>query len=89
MTTDIDETLLKPPVRPLGQRLFDFGLWGGIIVLLILSFGPAELNKFPLLFSNSDNMRQFGAGFLQPDFSDWKMLVGKMWLTIQIGRAHV
>ena len=84
MTPDIDATLLKPPVRPLGQRLFDFGLWGGIIVLLILSFGPAELNKFPLLFSNSDNMRQFGAGFLQPDFSDWKMLVGKMWLTIQM-----
>lgn len=73
-----------PPSAPLGQKVFDYALWGGIIVLLILSFGPAELNKFPLLFSNSDNMRQFGAGFLNPDFSNWPDLVAKMWLTIQM-----
>lgn len=84
MTSTTDPALLAPPIRPLGQRLFDFALWGGIIVLLIVGFGPAEMNKFPLLFSNSENMRQFGAGFLHPDFSDWKDLVGKMWLTIQM-----
>ncbi len=84
MTSTTDSALLAPPVRPLGQRLFDFALWGGIIVLLIVGFGPAEMNKFPLLFSNSENMRQFGAGFLHPDFSNWKDLVGKMWLTIQM-----
>jgi phosphonate transport system permease protein len=76
--------LLKPPSPPLGQRAFDIILWGGIVVLLIISFGPAELNKFPLLFSNSENMRQFGAGFLNPDFSGWRDLVEKMWLTIQM-----
>lgn len=76
--------LLKPPSRPLGQQLFDLILWGGIIVLLVISFGPAEMSKLPLLFANSDNMRQFGREFLRPDFSDWPFLVGKMWLTIQI-----
>jgi phosphonate transport system permease protein len=29
-------------------------------------------------------MRQFGSGFLHPDFSDWRDLIGKMWLTIQM-----
>lgn len=84
MTAPAASAVLQPPIKPMGQRLFDFILWGGIVVLLIISFGPAELTKFPLLFSNSENMRQFGAGFLRPDFSDWPSLVGKMWLTIQM-----
>ena len=84
MTSTVDPATLTPPIQPLSQRLFDFLLWGGIIVMLIASFGPAEMTKFPLLFSNSENMRQFGSGFLHPDFSGWQDLVGKMWLTIQM-----
>jgi phosphonate transport system permease protein len=53
MTAPVNPALLTPPIKPLGQRAFDFVLWGGIVVLLIISFGPAELTKFPLLFSNS------------------------------------
>ena len=85
MTASVTNSdLLKPPSRPLGQQLFDLGLWGGIIVLLVISFGPAEMSKLPKLFANSDNMRQFGREFLHPDFSDWTFLVSQMWLTIQI-----
>jgi phosphonate transport system permease protein len=36
------------------------------------------------VFANSANMQQFGHDFLRPDFTDWRFLVGKMWLTIQI-----
>lgn len=82
--TPASPALLAPPVRTLSQRLFDVGLWGGIAVLLIISFGPAEMSKLPLVFSNSDNMRQFGQDFLRPDFSDWRLLIAQMWLTIQI-----
>jgi phosphonate transport system permease protein len=85
VTASVTNTdLLKPPSRPLGQQLFDLGLWGGIIVLLVISFGPAEMSKLPKLFENSDNMRQFGREFLHPDFSDWTFLVSQMWLTVQI-----
>lgn len=85
MTASVTNTdLLKPPTRPLGQQLFDLGLWGGIVVLLIISFGPAEMSKLPKLFQNSENMRQFGREFLHPDFSDWRFLVSQMWLTVQI-----
>ena len=75
---------LKPPARPLGQRLFDLGLWGGIAVLLAIGFSAAEIYKFPLLFSNSTNMQQFGRDFLRPDFTDWRLFIAQMWLTIQM-----
>ena len=52
--------------------------------MLIASFGPAEISKFPLLFANSENMKQFASGFMHPDFSGWRDLIGKMWLTIQM-----
>jgi phosphonate transport system permease protein len=29
-------------------------------------------------------MRQFGQDFTRPDFSDWRLLIAQMWLTIQI-----
>lgn len=73
-----------PPSRSLIQRAPDMLLWGGVIALLLIAFGPAEIHKLPLLWSNSDNMRQFGRDFLHPDFSDWKLYVDKMWLTIEI-----
>jgi phosphonate transport system permease protein len=79
-----DAVLLKPPQRSLSDRLFDLGLWGGLIVLLAVSFGSAEMNKFPLLFGNSENMRQFGREFLHPDFSQWGLYVRQMLLTVQI-----
>lgn len=75
---------LKPPVRPLGERAFDILLWGGIAILLVISFGPAEMTKLPLLFQNSENMRQFGREFLRPDFAELPLYIGQMWLTVQI-----
>ena len=73
-----------PPSRPLGDRLIDLVVWGGLAVLLIVSFGPVELKKLPLLFSNSQNMQEFGRSFLHPDFTNWKIYISAMWLTIQI-----
>ena len=75
---------LKPPQRSLAQRAPDFIVWGAVIVLLIVGFGPVDMSHFPKLFTNSENMRQFGAEFLKPDFTDWKIYVSKMWLTVQI-----
>jgi phosphonate transport system permease protein len=83
VTQPATETL-KPPARSMGDIAFDVLLWGGIAVLLIVSFGPAEMRKLPVLFENSANMRQFGSEFLRPDFSDWRLLIAQMWLTIQI-----
>jgi phosphonate transport system permease protein len=75
---------LTPPVRPLTQRLFDYIVWGTVIVLLIVSFGPVELKRFPMLFRNSANMREFTSGFLRPDYGEWRTYVAAMWLTIEM-----
>jgi phosphonate transport system permease protein len=73
-----------PPVRPLAQRLTDYVVWGGVIILLLVSFGPVQLRRMPLLFSNSANMQEFGRSFLHPDFGEWRSYVAAMWLTVQI-----
>ncbi|HEX6859483.1 MAG TPA: phosphonate ABC transporter, permease protein PhnE [Caulobacteraceae bacterium] len=80
----MSDTSLAPPARPLSERLFGLTLWAGVILALILSFGPAEIWRFPMLFSQSDNMRQFGQAFLRPDFEAWRLYVAQMWLTLQI-----
>ena len=72
------------PRRALTDQIFDLALWGGLATLLVIGFSAAEIHKLPLLFSNSENMRQFGKDFLRPDFSEWKLYIGQMWLTIQM-----
>ena len=88
---------LTPPRRPLSAQMFDILLWGGVALLLIVSFHPAEIDKFPLLFSSESRMGEFVASFFSPfrfwdpnwvtsDFTgkDWGLYTGKMWQTIQM-----
>jgi phosphonate transport system permease protein len=75
---------LKPPSRPLGARLFDLIVWGGVIVLLLTSFLPTHLERAGLLFTHSENMREFIQQFLRPDFSLGMNYVEMMWLTIEM-----
>ena len=73
-----------PPVRPLGQRGLDLLVWGGLLALLLASFAPVEIAKFPQLFTNSASMQQFGRAFLKPDWSQGGQYAAQMWLTVQI-----
>jgi phosphonate transport system permease protein len=73
-----------PPKRSLTDIGFDVLVWGGVALCLLISFGPAEIWKFPLLFSNSENMQTFAAQFLRPDWSSLPLYIEKMLLTLQI-----
>lgn len=77
-------TIPAPPQKPLTQSLFDWLFWGGVVVLLVVAFVPAQMYKLPLLVTNSDNMQTFAKEFLNPDWTDWRLYVSQMWLTIQI-----
>ncbi|MBW8816309.1 MAG: phosphonate ABC transporter, permease protein PhnE [Caulobacterales bacterium] len=84
MSVPSSAAIPPPPTRSLAQRLPDLLVWGGVLALLVIAFHPAEIYKLPLLFSNSQNMQQFGHEFTKPDWTDWRTYVGQMWLTIQI-----
>ncbi len=80
----VPEALASPPRKTLAQQAPDILIWGGVVVLLLYSFRAVEMQKVTLLFTNSGNMREFGADLLKPDFTDWKTYVAQMWLTVQI-----
>ena len=73
-----------PPVRPLAERGLDVLVWGGLVLLLLASFGPVEIGKLPQLFTNGASMQSFGRAFLKPDWSEGGQYVAQMWLTVQI-----
>ena len=91
------DVTLSPPTRSLSARLFDFGIFGGVAVLLLISFGPADIGNFPRLFSEKSGTGGFISEFFSPfkflssawtpaDFTDrdWGLYIGKMWQTIQM-----
>ncbi|MBA3812778.1 MAG: phosphonate ABC transporter, permease protein PhnE [Caulobacteraceae bacterium] len=75
---------LRPPRRSWSERAFDLLIWGGLAALLIAGFHGAEISRMGSLFSDSANIRQHGAEFLSPNFTDWRLYVANMWLTIQM-----
>lgn len=75
---------LPPPRRTWRERAPDVLVWGLVGALLATSAGPVELGRAAGLFVNSQNMRDFAHGFLHPDFTDWRLYVAQMWLTVQI-----
>lgn len=73
-----------PPSRTLVQRSPDILIWGGVLLLLLIAIKPVEMTHISRLFTNSQNMQQFGSEFTRPDWTDWRLYVQQMWLTIQI-----
>jgi phosphonate transport system permease protein len=92
----MSETLPQASIPPAPKRsasalAFDVLLWGGVIVLLVISFRPAEIDKFPQLFTDTSRMTQFAKQFFAPfgDLTlflsmDWGLFIAKMWQTIQM-----
>jgi phosphonate transport system permease protein len=74
----------KPPTKSAAAWALDILLWGGIALILVLSFGPVDMRRLPLLFTNSENIQMYGRDLLRPDFTNLGQLVHQMWLTIQI-----
>jgi len=80
-----DPTVIpEAPKKSMAAWSLDLLLWGGFAIILLAAFNRVDLPNVVNLFSNSENMRNYGRDFLNPDFSDWRPLVGQMWLTIQI-----
>ena len=57
------------PAKSMAAWLLDVLLWGGIALILALSFFRVDMDNFPRLFSGSENIRMYGADLLRPDWS--------------------
>ena len=53
-----------------------------LVSLLGISYYPAEMNNWPMLFTDAGNMLTFMQDFLRPDFQDMGIFVTKMLETI-------
>lgn len=56
-----------------------------IALLLAWSWTPTEMFRSVNLYTDADNMAQFGKAFLTPNFRDFDIYMSDMVLTIQIG----
>ena len=74
----------EPPKKSLAAWSLDVLLWGGFAIILLAAFNRVDLPNIGNLFSSPDKMRVYGQDFLNPDFTNWRSLVGLMWLTVQI-----
>ncbi|MDQ0326252.1 phosphonate transport system permease protein [Rhodopseudomonas julia] len=83
IATQAEKTVSVPP-RSFTDRLYSYLVWGGIVLVLIWSWGPAEMVRFLNLFTDAGNMADYAGGFLSPNFRDWHYYVEEMILTVQI-----
>ena len=74
---------LEIPKTPLSIILIR--LFSTLVILSILLFSVkgAEI-RFGDLWTNRDNIVQYGSGFLKPDFIDWPDYLQEMIITLQV-----
>lgn len=72
------------PKAPFGERARIWVIGGLLILFLALSWGPTEMSKVRLIFTDWRNMTEFASGFMQPDFRDGRIYAEQMVETVQI-----
>lgn len=70
--------------RDWSRSLWNAVIWGGLGLILLWSWAPAEMGRWTYLFTDADNMAQYASGFANPDFKDWQYYLGEMVVTVQI-----
>ncbi|GAB6051931.1 phosphonate ABC transporter, permease protein PhnE [Magnetospira thiophila] len=71
------------PPRDLKRSLINLLGWATLLALLSLSWEGADMRPMALV-NDAANMATFAGGFFPPDFTEWKMYVREIWITIQI-----
>ena len=71
-----------PPVDGRARTLKLIG-WGILCAILLASWRGAEMRPLDL-FEYAGNMRVFAEGFFPPNFSNWRLFVTEMLVTLQI-----
>jgi phosphonate transport system permease protein len=65
------------------RSLFWYMGWAAVLLLLAGSWKGADMRPLDLI-RDSGNMAKYASDFFPPDFSDWRMYVQEMIITLQI-----
>ncbi|MBT3069353.1 phosphonate ABC transporter, permease protein PhnE [Rhodomicrobium sp. Az07] len=84
MPNAVDLPALAVPSRPVGERARQWVFWLVVAALLVWSWQPAEMYRGLSLVTDWRNMAEFAAGYMQPNFADWRMYLDEMIVTVQI-----
>lgn len=82
-STSTGNVPIQLPARDLKRSLAYFVGWASLLVVLVWSWEGAEMNPVAL-FNDAGNMSAFLAGFLPPDFTEWRSYMDDMLVTVQI-----
>lgn len=78
------EPELQVPGRSSQEKVFDVLIWGGLIVLLVWSFKPADMHRMGQVFTGGGNMAMLLEDFLRPNFRYWHSYFDLMLETVQM-----
>jgi phosphonate transport system permease protein len=76
-------TIRDVPLAPPPTHLTTTVAWGVLFVLLIWSWGGADMRPLDLI-KDSGNMGTFASEFFPPDFHDWRIYLEEMVITVHI-----
>ena len=84
MSTTLNVHRLTPAVVPATKRSLTWYLsWAALLLLLAGSWKGADMRPLDLI-RDSGNMATYAADFFPPDFSQWKLYLSEIIVTLQI-----
>jgi len=75
--------ILDVPLSPPRTSLMTQFAWGAFFIVLIWSWGGADMRPYAL-FKDSANMAVFAREFFPPNFHDWRIYLEEMVITVHI-----
>lgn len=77
-----DSARLYPP-RSLTQKIVSLSVWGILALVLAWAWQGADMRPMALI-TDGGNMAELARDFFPPDFTDWKLYLQEMIVTVQI-----
>ncbi|MEL7526050.1 MAG: phosphonate ABC transporter, permease protein PhnE [Pseudomonadota bacterium] len=78
------EPELRVPGRETQEKVFDVLIWGGLLVMLVWSFRPADMHRLGDVLTGGGNMALLLKDFLEPNFRYWHSYFDLMLETVQM-----